>query len=139
MQGQDQEPQDTTPWVHFLLLLLADPPPPPPPLPPPPRCPMDSLNVHGKPPCVHPRLGLAGDNVPNAVSKAGHGFRPRDSLPNFCSLSCLRQSFKVDLLIRCITVSCENILMVAPIPVACSGKVNACQYVHHTRRTCEHA
>ena len=23
-----------------------------------------SLNVHGKPPCVHPRLGLAGDNVP---------------------------------------------------------------------------
>ena len=186
MQGQDQEPQDTTPWVHFLLLLLADPPPPPPPLPPPPRCPMQcftydtfllllpllqircqlppsartlhyfdestrnsvqrlqtlrhvgreependsvlvhqllalvcfvhrcivthqqktlsrefirsrprrllllpprrqySLNVHGKPPCVHPRLGLAGDNVPNAVSKAGHGFRPRDSLPNFC-------------------------------------------------------
>jgi hypothetical protein len=52
---------------------------------------------------------------------------------------CLRQSFKVDLLIRCITVSCENILMVARIPVACSGKVNACQYVHHTRRTCEHA
>jgi hypothetical protein len=23
-----------------------------------------SLNVHDKPPCVHPRLGLAGDNVP---------------------------------------------------------------------------
>jgi hypothetical protein len=27
----------------------------------------DSLNVNRKPPCIHPRLGLAGDNVPILV------------------------------------------------------------------------
>ena len=48
-------------------------------------------------------------------------------------LSSFRQRFKVDSLMRLITGSCENILRVAPNPVAWPGKVNACQYVHHTR------
>ena len=76
----------------------------------------------------------------NTLSKAGLvGFRPRDSLPKPCSLACLRHSLKVDSLMRLVIKSCASMLIVAPIPVSWPGKVNTCQYLHHTRQTCENA
>ena len=53
-------------------------------------------------------------------------------------LRSLRHSFRVDALMRFVTGSFANILIVAPTPVAWPGKVKERQSLHHTPRTFEH-
>ena len=53
-------------------------------------------------------------------------------------LRSLRHSFRVDALMRFVTGSFANILIVAPTPVAWPGKVSKCQSLHHTPPTFEH-
>ena len=69
---------------------------------------------------------------------SGHGFTPRDSFPNAFGLACFRHSFRVDALMRFVTGSFANILIVAPTLVAWPGKVIKCKSVQRTTRTFEH-